>query len=265
MKLQRPRATTIMFSLLLIVAIGIFGLLVVLSIEENRLRHEPVDVLENWSLKVDGSRPYKPGETVTVDSKFDKILSITGNSNRFVQCLRPQYFPTVEAELALNPNYDIPSKYWDGYVLSNTIKANQPKTNDGGTQFVIGIPLSIVNLPNYCRVYVSITYNVNKYHPAFQENNYSNIFRVEPRDTLIQQGSETFIFTDEVDQDNPQAYSIPSPSNPEQPIIIYRTEPSETVPENAPPTTLQPQSGPLRGLVNGVTGLVDDLTNRLRF
>lgn len=71
-----------------IVAVVIAGSAVILAASvlynvrnKSNLRNKPVDVLRNWSLTVDDTKVYRPGDTVSVVSKFEKLLNIKPKSS----------------------------------------------------------------------------------------------------------------------------------------------------------------------------------------
>jgi len=211
----------IVFVILIVIAASV-PLSVVYKIKQDQaLANRPVDVLQNWKITVpDGE--YQPGDVIKVTSEFKKVLDIAPTtSDRYIQCLIPG---TTE---------------WDSLIPANKGVRSNPVTEFARTVYDVGIPLSIGQLPNTCRVYSVITYNVNKYNPTFQEVNWTNNFKVVAREGIVQNGDETYIYRDS----SPKAQNDPQSSlSPEDdPIIIYRSSPQETdvdAPEDSNPLTL---------------------------
>lgn len=245
---------------LIFVAVALAAIPVTVSYkvhEENTLANAPVDVIKNWTIHVDNTKIYHPGDTVIVDSHFTKLLDVTGTAVRYIQCRKP----------APNQNE------WDALYLANKVPAVQGKTANGHSTYNIGIPLNPGVLPSTCRLYIASTYDVNEYHPAFQEHAYSNTFTVQPVDL----SGKTIIYTNDPQTTSDTVNSIVKLPDQTQPIIIYEnntgsspaqndsnnttTQPStddESIPENAP-TTNEGQKNIIQRVVGGVTNLLGGL------
>lgn len=226
--------------------------------QDEKLRTTKVDVLREWVLEVQPGQTYYPGDTVTATSSFTKLLNVKGQAERSVQCVRLEYTEEVLLNSA-NKDYKIPDKYWDGRVPSSKSSGTSGVTKNGNSIVNVGVPLSIGRLPNMCRVYITVVYNVNKYNMAFTETAVSNPFRVEQRPGLITpEPAQTFIYTDE-STPNPQQSSISLiPSNGGQQVIIYQNTPSAVTEEASPPTVdTQPS------VLNRATNTVQNILNRI--
>lgn len=207
--------------------------------QEERLRNTPVDVLTNWTLRVDDSKTYMPGDVIQVESKFTKLINVKGTSERYIQCMKAH------------------SMEWDGLVLSNRTKGTQQPIKNGKATYGVGIPLNVGELPNTCRVCPVVTYNVNKYHPAFQETTCSNTFTIEPRPGIVTNPyGQTIIYTNGKPQDKPDdKASIVIPSDSQPIVITQQTSQPEANEENSP-STVRP-----KGIVNRVLDVANGAVN----
>lgn len=219
--------------LLFAVTVIIGGALVYYTQQQNKLANAPVDVLTNWTLKVDSSHPYQPGDLIPVSSKVTKLINVSGQSNRFIQCYKPN------------------TKEWDALIPVNVTKATNPASQNRSGGFTIGIPLSIGVLPNTCRIYVSVTYDVNKYHPAFQESNYTNAFSIIPRPGLVSESpNETIIYPGTPTNNSSKSSEVTVPD--QTPIVIYRNDTPASDSENSPASNQQPNQNIIQRILGRI-------------
>lgn len=118
----------------------------------------PLDVLNNWTLKVE-DKVYHSGDEIVLNVTYTKERDVTGKSYYYLECKRPN-----------GANVRFPMSQSEG---------NRPK-GSGNTDLTLRIPSDIPDLPTSCRIAVSIDYNIYTFR-KFTENNISNDFRVEER------------------------------------------------------------------------------------
>lgn len=200
--------------------------------QEEKLANSPVDVLRDWKITVDSSKTYKPGEPVPITSTFKKLVNSKGETVRYFQCYKPG---TTD---------------WDSYIQANKNTGTASPTTNGKAIYTAVVPLNLGILPNTCRIYVVTTYNVNKYHPAFQETNYSNTFTVVQREGIVSNESgQTLIYTNNQPSKTYDSTFTPNTSQ-QSPIVILQTAPSSPSEENSSPTT--PKQGIIQNILNKV-------------
>lgn len=105
----------------------------------------PVDVIydDTWEVKVNGGNTHKVGESIQVDSIYQKLRKAEGQANRYLDC---------KTERGTYLRYEL-----------NKADANRrPSLTRQGTAFTFGIPNAVKPLPTECRVAIDIRYNVFK-------------------------------------------------------------------------------------------------------
>lgn len=252
----------IVATLLVTAAVGITLAIGYRAYNESKLANAPVDVLKNWTLEVNRDKPYRPGDTISVQSTFTKLVAAKGESERSIQCVKTE---RIEEALTNYPNkfYNPPAELWGGRVNSNEGNGTKGKVTNGKTTIDVGIPFAVGQLPNVCRIAIVAVYNVNKYNTAFPETAYSNIFLIEPRPGIVTADSTTtYVYTDDSSPNDGQAYISLTPQNGES-VIIYQN-PSPSPSEETAPPTVQPQRGRIEQLtdplVSGLDKTVDTLS-----
>lgn len=206
------------------------------------LLFSPVNVLENWNLRVDNSISYAPGATVYLNSTYKKVKDVSGMSKRYLQCRKPN------------------SNQWDGYIALTQSDANRPPTKNGHSVSALGIPLNVPNLPNICRIYVNVVYQINPLR-TYVQYNYSNTFKVAPGVIVPPQNMTSQPSSNS--QDDTQETSMPTtqitpPTQTDfvQPMVVPQEQEATPVAENAPPsvssnsTFLQRLTSPVTALLN---------------
>jgi len=128
----------------------------------------PVDVLRNWYITTDKNE-YSVGDTIKTTSKYDKVMSVSGKSKRYIECL--------------NKNGS-----WQSYPISES-SANAVVGTGEVTNLTI-IPEEIPNTDTKCRVYFQVEYIIYMYRP-FIEDGYSNEFHLKPKDGITKDDSIT--------------------------------------------------------------------------
>jgi hypothetical protein len=186
----------------------------------------PVQVLKDWKISVP-NQEYTPGSTIYITSYYTKVRDVSGSSKRYLQCYKPN------------------STDWDGYIPLTESDANRPKITNGKSVTAIAIPIDVPALPNTCRIYINVVYQINPFR-EYEQFNYSNTFKIE-------QGKTT---------SNQQAQIQPQETiQPVQPMVTltpentdFQNQQAPSVVEDSPPTTTQ-NVGPLKI----VTGLIDGI------
>jgi hypothetical protein len=199
---------------ILLASILFSGSIIFQTHQEDKLRNAKVDVLKDWKISIDDNRTYQPGDVITINSIFKKLINVKGESHRYFQCYKPG------------------TKDWDSYIEANRNSGTAVPTNNGRSAYTVVVPLNLGKLPNTCRIYVITTYNVDEYHRAFQEIAYTNSFTVMPRQGIVNNNSETLIYTD--NPDIKQYNSSYTPPNTSQPIVIYKDNVSNPTLEDSP-------------------------------
>lgn len=188
------------------------------------LLFSPVQVLTHWQLKVDGSKPYMPASTVNISSTYTKVRNVSGVSKKYLQCHKPN------------------STEWDSYIPLTESDANKPSITVGHSVTAVAIPLDVPSLPNTCRIYIHVSYQINPLR-TYEQYNYSNSFHVnKPISPIVQQQS----LAPQPDTNSQQAIVTPSitPETGDSNTTIPQPQTTDTfqnneapsTPENAPPT-----------------------------
>lgn len=104
----------------------------------------PVDVIKNWKLELPAKNDYTLGETVVLESTYQKTTATNNDSQseRYIECIN-------EKGVSLR------------YLLNKAV-ANRKPSNSTGTGVVVQIPneLSGIKLPTTCFFSIAISYNV---------------------------------------------------------------------------------------------------------
>lgn len=117
----------------------------------------PVDVLENWSLRVK-EETYETGQDIVGTSEFTKIRAVTGIAKRYIEC--------KNAEGRFNNR-----------ILISEGRADRPP-EIRGTDVYLKIPQTIPNLPVRCRIAITVEYEIYSFRKHL-ETNISNEFNVK--------------------------------------------------------------------------------------
>lgn len=181
------------------------------------LLFSPVQVLTHWQLHVDDSQAYMPASTVNISSTYTKVRDVSGVSKKYLQCHKPN------------------STDWDGYIPLSESDANKPSTTAGHSATAVAIPLDVPSLPNTCRIYIHVSYQINPLR-TYEQHNYSNSFHVnKPTSPMIQQQSLAPQSTNETNSQ--QAIVTPNIQTPQpQETDTFQNNEAPSTVENAPPT-----------------------------
>jgi len=111
----------------------------------------PVDVLSNWRLTIPAG-PHYPGETITVDSHYQKLRNVTGTAYRYIDCKNDRGTYTR-------------------YPINNS-PANNSAGVSRSTGIFIKIPSDIL-VPTTCHISILVNYKVNalRTQPEFTTSN----------------------------------------------------------------------------------------------
>lgn len=115
----------------------------------------PVDVLRNWHIFVTGSTHY-PGETVAVDSHYEKVRNVTGQAFRYLDCKNERGAYTR-------------------WAISSA-SANNESGARRSTGILVTIPSNIMT-PTTCHISILVKYQVNplRTQPEFTTSNEFNL------------------------------------------------------------------------------------------
>lgn len=116
-----------------------------------------IDVLENWRLILP-TQSLHAGDTVVVQSIYNKKLNVTGEATRYIECeSRPGVF--VRYPISVSP-------------------ANRG-TGNTGTGIELKIPANIPSLPATCKITVIIDYEIALWRHVIESNS-SHTFTLHP-------------------------------------------------------------------------------------
>jgi hypothetical protein len=210
-----------------IVAFGVIGIIGVTAVIFILTLILPIDVLRNWSLKTDKDT-YSVGDTVTVKSNFDKVMSVTGKSTRYMECKAKEQ--------------------WVRYSIAEAI-ADKP-VGPGKSEISVVIPDAIPNQDATCRFYFQSDYVIYSYRP-FSEEAYSNEFHLSKSDKIVDTTEKQVNITGEK-SDSSVYFSVPNTTLQPAPKIHTNDQPpSSSTPQKKPeplapvkPVTPPPQPKP---------------------
>lgn len=208
-----------------------------------------IDVLDNWRLVLP-KQEIHAGETIVVQSLYEKKLSVTGKATRYVECEnRPGVFVR--------------------YPVSEAI-ANRG-AGKTGTGIEILIPDNIPSLPATCKITIVIDYEIAFWRHVIEQNS-SATFTLLPEREKSQ--------TEDVSQETSQTEdlmavqptlpssgtgSASSSSSDNTPIVsdnqrdISQGEPVVNSERRLEPTPEQPQPNLIEVVINAVSGLVSGI------
>lgn len=116
----------------------------------------PVDVLDTWTIDV-SEKSYHPAEEVNVHSVYKKVRNTTGKAYYYLEC------ENAKGRLVR-------------YPISQT-EGNKP-SGQGDIEIPLKLPENIPDLPNQCRVVISVDYRIYTFR-NHTENAQTNWFRME--------------------------------------------------------------------------------------
>jgi hypothetical protein len=206
-----------------------------------------VSVLQNWQLHVDTSISYTPGSTIYLNSDYKKVKNVSGTAKRYLQCHKAH------------------SNEWDGYIPLSESDANRPTAQKGHSTTALGVPLDVPNIPNTCRIYINVVYQINPLR-NYEQYTYSNTFRIiagsipltqSPPDNAVQP-QESRLPT----PNTTNVYSTPAQSQPTiQPDIAQPVTENAPIGSSSQTSTSGANSGVVKRVTGAVTGTVNSLLN----
>lgn len=152
----------------------------------------PVDVLSNWSLSVDASKQYPEGSTIVVETRFNKLRSVTGISKRYIVCDTPN-----------RSNVRIPV---------NEAAADRSQSKNNNELIYLAIPQSIPSLPSTCQIEIVIEYTIYSFRKHV-ESVKSNSF------TVIEEKNQEDPLSVSPDSDNMVVENAPPTKSPNARIV----------------------------------------------
>lgn len=119
----------------------------------------PIDVMKNWTIKLDKTS-YTAGETTLVQSLYTKTSSYNGTAKRYIECK--------------NVN-----NVYIRYPLNEAKADRASGKTPTGTGIPITMPIDIPNLPTTCVINISIDYKINALRTVNESQN-SPSFQLTP-------------------------------------------------------------------------------------
>lgn len=178
----------------------------------------PVDVLKNWTITTDKTM-YSVGDTIVSTSRYNKVMSVNGQSKRYIECLN-----------------QIGS--WVRYpVLEQTADRKQGQGQTSTSTHISGV---VPNVDTTCRIYTQVEYTIYMYRP-FREENVSNEFKLVKKEGVSVTPMPSTV--------NSGVPFIPVGDIEDEPIRTDVSEPPATVTQENP---AEPQPGPIRQIIEDI-------------
>lgn len=224
-----------------VVVFGIVGLAAIAAVTFILTLLLPIDVLKNWTIRTDKDE-YSIGDTVTVVSTFDKVMSVNGKATRYIECNN--------------------KGSWLRYSIAEA-NANRPQ-GVGTSQITIVIPDTVPNQDTKCRLYFESEYIVYSYR-HFKEEAYSNEFHLKLSDkattpvepvSVVEESKDSIlcsVLPGVEPQQLPRVENVPQP----KPVIPVQPMPQPRKQNVTPPVEKEPvQPSILQQLLESIVNLI---------